>query len=231
MGKKISVKIIAASIILSLCILVSSCGERSGSHQNVIPLKTGNYWIYEGKYNGRPVTMKITESETHKRGTLTFALLKGFPGDMLSGEDWEPSSWGLLVTGDQHYYKFNFPKTDSVKKAFLDSRNVLTGLFTDSEIFMEALYDTGQTFGEAAQLTREDGSYYWRVTDKHAFDASSIRELKLIGPFDRFTITNKTLADDIMIDMVPGIGIVRYRYSHHGTPAELDLKLMEAGLR
>lgn len=187
--------------------------------------------MYEGKYNGKPVILKITESEMLKRGNLTFAFLKGFPVDILTGEDWEPSSWGLLVTGDQHYYKFNYPKTDSVKKAFLDKRNFLTGLFADSELFVEALHDTGQTFGEAGQLTREDGNYFWRVTDKNSFDASSIRELKSLGPFDRFTITYKTLADVIMIDIVPGIGMVRYRYSHHGTPGELDLKLTEAGLK
>jgi len=39
-------------------------------------------------------------------------------------------------------------------------------MVTDADLFLETLYDTGQTFGEAAQLTRDDGNYYWRVIAK-----------------------------------------------------------------
>jgi hypothetical protein len=230
MKRKSLMTIMPALMVLPACIIMSSCCK-SNTHLEIIPLKAGNYWVYKGNYSNRPVTLNISVTGMKKRGNLTFALLKGFPADILSGEDWEPSTWGLLVTGDQHYYRFNSPKTDSVSKAFSDSGNVLAGLFCDSELFMPALSDTGQTFGEASQLTRDDGNYFWKVTEKHAYDASSIKVLKLSGPFDRFTLAYKTLADEIIIDMVPGIGIVRYRYSHHGTPCELDIKLIEADVK
>ena len=214
-----------------LLLSIASCRDNRMNQKPLIPLAKGNYWIYKGNCNTRPVTLNIRVTELDKRGTLTFAMLKGFPTDILNGEDWEPSEWGLLVTGDQHYYKCISPKTDSVRKSFLDNNNILAGLFSDSELFMEALYDTGQTFGEAAQMTREDGNYCWRVTERHAYDASAIRGLKILGPFDRYTLAFKTLADDMTIDMVPRIGMVRYRYCHHGTTCELDIKLVEAGLK
>ncbi len=219
--------------ILTVILIMSMIACRDGrNHQKeIIPLKQSNCWVYKGNYNNKPVTLNIRVSEVKKRGSLTFATLKGFPTDILGGEDWEPSEWGLLVTADQHYYKFISPKTDSVRKSILDRNNILAGLFSDSELFLEELVDTGQTFGEASQMTREDLNYFWRVTDRHAFEASSIRGLKLLGPFDRFTVNYKTLADDMTIDVVPGIGIVRYRYSHHGTPGELDVKLVETNLK
>ena len=96
---------------------------------------------------------------------------------------------------------------------------------------MEALYDTGQIFGETDQLTRDDGNYIWKVTGKRAFEPTSIKGLKILGPFDCYTLIYKTVADETIMDLVPGIGIVRYRYSHHGTPAELDMKLVEAGIQ
>lgn len=230
MKRRALVKIVVTLMVLPVCIIMSSC-SRSGKHREMIPLKQGNCWVYKGNYNARPVTLNIRVTDLKQRGTLTFAMLKGFPTDILSGDDWEPSEWGLVVTADQHYFRFISPKTDTVRKLFPDNNNSLAGLFSDSELFMEALIDSGQTYGETAQLTRDDGNYFWRVSDKHAFDASSIRGLKLLGPFDTFTLTYKTVADAITMELVPGIGIVRYRYSHHGSPGDLDIKLIESDLK
>ena len=121
-------------------------------------------------------------------------------------------------------------RVDSIRNKLLDTTGVQSGLVTDADLFVTALYDTGQVFGEASQLTRNDGNYFWKVTGKKAWEASSIKGLTKTGPFDRFTLDFKTVADETTIDIVPGVGIVRYRYCHHGTPAELDMKLVEAGI-
>ncbi|MCX6287752.1 MAG: hypothetical protein NTY96_11615 [Bacteroidetes bacterium] len=197
----------------------------------MIPLQKGNFWKYRGSYNDKPVTCNIVVNDILKKGNLTFALMKGFPSDILGGEDWETTSWGLLAVGNEHYYKVSGPRIDSIRTIMLNEKSVQSCLVTDSDLFMEALNDTGQTFGEAAQLTRNDGNYFWRVTQKHAYEPSSIKGLKLMGPFDRFTLNYQTVADDITLDIVPGIGIVRYRYCHHGTPGELDMKLVDVGIQ
>jgi hypothetical protein len=36
-----------------------------------------------------------------------------------------------------------------------------------------------------------------------------------------------TLPDDQKIELSPGIGILTYRYHHHGTVADTDLRLVE----
>ncbi len=219
-------------LLLLGVIVTSSCNTGSKHDQALIPLQKGNFWKYSGSYNGKPVVFRITVDYVVKQGGMLFAVLKGFPSDILAGQDWEASDWGLLVVGDgQYYYKLTGARIDSVKNSLSDTEGIKASLVSDKDLFIEALYDTSQIFGEAAQITRADGNYFWKVTEKHAFEPSSIRGLKIHGPFDRFTLIYQTIADEITMDIVPGIGLVRYRYSHHGTPGELDLRLTEAGLK
>ena len=144
---------------------------------------------------------------------------------------WEASSWGLLVAGSEHYYRISGPRIDSVIKKMNIDGVVMTDMVTDADLFLETLYDTGQTFGEAAQLTRDDGNYYWRVIGKSAFDPSAIKGLRITGPFDQYTLSYRTQPDETLMDIVPGIGITRYRYTHHGTSEELDLRLTSSNIR
>ncbi|MEI7491799.1 MAG: hypothetical protein WCK92_10410 [Bacteroidota bacterium] len=219
-------------LLLLAVIVIASCNNGSKHNQALLPLHKGNFWKYRGSYNGKPVSFRITMQDVVKHGGMAFAVVNGFPTDILGGQDWEGTDWGLLVVGSgQYYYKVTGTRIDSIKGSLSYGKSIQSSLVSDADLFMEALYDTGQIFGEAAQLTRADGNYFWKVTEKHAFEPSSIRGLKIHGPFDRFTLKYQTIADDITMDVVPGIGIVRYRYCHHGTPGELDLKLTEAGLK
>ena len=221
---RIYLNLMAALLLLSF----PACRNHSALQTAMFPMKEGNYWSYHGKFNDMEGNLKIKVLLVRKEGNLTFALMKGFPTDIMDGEEWQPSSWGLLAVGNGHYYKVSGERTDSILKRLSNHEDALSGLVTDADLFIETLSDTGQIFGEAAQLTRNDGSYYWKVTEKHAYEPSSIQELNLRGTFDRYTLTYKTTGDDVSMDFVPGIGIVRYRCCHHGTLAELDMKLVEA---
>ena len=43
----------------------------------------------------------------------------------------------------------------------------------------------------------------------------------------QFLLSFRTRPDHTIIEFVPGIGITRYVYVHHGTVAEADVKLIE----
>jgi len=214
-----------------LLVSVTACKNEMSSEKAIFSLKEGNYWNFHGKYNNKTVFLRMEVLRVLTEGRLTFAVIKGFPTDVMEGEDWEPSVWGLLSVGNMHYYKVTGARTDSIDKWLSNKESIHSELVTDSDLFMESLYHTGQTFGEAGQLTRDDGNYFWSVTEKKACEPSSIRGLKLAGPFDQYTLSYRTIADETMIDVVPGIGIVRYRYLHHGTSEDLDMKLAEAGIK
>jgi hypothetical protein len=225
---------------LKICLLLpvvlllfsfGACKRDAAFHKSVFQLKEGNFWNYRGKFNEQAVELRMEVKQVKNHGKLTIAVIRGFLTDVMEGEDWEAKDWGLLVVGNEHYYKIAKKRADSIIRCLSDHGFIGAGMVTDADLFMEALYDTGQTFGEAAQLTRNDGNYFWRVVEKSAFEPTSIRGLKLMGPFNRYAITYKTVSDKITMDIVPEIGIVRYRYSHHGTPAELDMQLVEARLQ
>ena len=224
-------KLVLAVIAVLLVFSFEACRDRTRSNAVIFALKAGNYWEYSGKFNDKKVTCRIEVKQVVTQGRLTFALMRGFPADVMDGEDWEASVWGLLVVDGGHYYKVSGPRIDTIANEMLRKDVIHSGLVTDADLFLEALCDTGQIFGEASQLTRDDGNYFWKVTEKHAFEASSIKGLKISGNFDRYTIHYQTVADDVTMDVVPGIGIARYRYCHHGTPGELDLKLTEAMIK
>ncbi len=207
-----------------------ACKRDAAFHKPVFKLKEGNFWNYQGKFNGQAVELRMDVKQVKKEGMLTLAVIRGFPTDVMEGVDWDAMEWGLLVAGNEHYYKVAAKRADSIIRCLSDHGCTGEGIVTDADLFMEALCDTGQTFGEAVHLTRNDGNYCWRVVEKSAFEPTSIRGLKLMGPLDRFALTYKTVSDEVTMDVVPEIGIVRYRYSHHGSPAELDMKLTEAKL-
>lgn len=215
-------------LVILLLFPFAACKDNIKQSNAVIPLKEGNSWNYQGIYNGREVKLKIKVLLVRKEGNLTFALMKGFPTDLLEGEEWESSAWALLSVGNEYYYKVSGSAIDSINKSLLNNEIVHSGLVTDADLFMVALSDTGRIFGETAQLTRNDGNYYWKVTEKHAYEPSSIKNLNIKGTFDRYTLAFKSTDGDVTMDVVPGIGIVRYRYCHHGTPEELDMKLSDA---
>jgi hypothetical protein len=218
-------------IVLILLAELYSCQGRAPYNSPVFPLQNGNYWDFSGKYNQKTINFRIEVRNVVRKKSLTFALMRGFPTDVMTGDDWEASSWGLLIAGSEHYYRISGPRMDTVMKKMNTDGIALTEMVTDADLFLETLYDTGQTFGEAAQLTRDDGNYYWRVIGKSAFDPSAIKGLQLTGLFDQYTLSYRTQPDETLMDIVPGIGITRYRYIHHGTSEELDLRLTSLNIR
>lgn len=222
------IRIVLQPLLILLLFSFTACKDNTKQPNAIFPLKEGNSWNYQGKYNEWEVKLQIKVLLVKKEGNLAFALMKGFCTDPLEGEEWESSVWALLVVGNEYYYKVSGSRIDSINKCLLNNESVHSGLVTDADLFMVALSDTGRIFGEAAQLTRNDGNYYWKVSEKHAYEPSSIKSLNIKGTFDRFTLTFKAIDSDVTMDIVPGIGIVRYRYCHHGTPEELDMKLSDA---
>ena len=215
---------------ISLSFFISSCSDSSTYKKKLFLLTEGNFWNYHGSFNGKTLNVRMQVMKVMKDGEVTFALMKGFPSDVMEGENWEAGLWGLIAVNG-HYYRVTGSRVDSIRNKLLDTTGVHSGLVTDADLFMTALYDTGQVYGEASQLTRADGNYFWKVSERKAWEASSIKGLKVSGTFDRFTLNFRTVPDETIIEMVPGVGIVRYQYCHHGTPAELDMKLVEAEIK
>ncbi|MEI6172920.1 MAG: hypothetical protein WCR01_04160 [Bacteroidota bacterium] len=191
------------------------------------PLQEGTTWIYQGQCNNQLVKVEMEIKKVTRQGSLLFAEIQGYPSDPMDGSGWKTSTWGLLVVGNERYYRLEGKRLDSVRTRLADPGDNLAGLVEEQELMLQLPLQLGNSFGETFQLTRSDSNYYWQVTGKSIFDPSSIGIREMNKPIDQFTLRFSTLPDETLIDFVPGLGIGRYRYSHHGTPAETDMKLSE----
>jgi hypothetical protein len=82
---------------------------------------------------------------------------------------------------------------------------------------------------EEGDSPRDDDLYCWVVTR-----VGNMRLLNVAGVAPRHswpccTLTQYFGPDDCVLDLVPGIGITKYDYSHHGTIMEAHIRLREFG--
>jgi len=162
-----------------------------------------------------------------QRGTLTFFIMKGYPDDLLEGEDWESSHWGLLKVGNDRYYRIAEQGIDSIEKRISDPNDNLAGIVQEQSLLLQLPLNKDKMYGETFQLTRTDSLYCWCVKGSDNYDPSPLKIEGLKNTMVQFTLRYATIADETLIDFVPGLGITGYRYHHHGTPNEIAVKLME----
>ncbi len=72
---------------------------------------------------------------------------------------------------------------------------------------------------------REDTWYCWCVEQVHA-RGLSIGGFASRGPLKTYRLAYRTCPDHQLLDIVPGLGIVRYVYNHHGTVISTDARLI-----
>ena len=72
---------------------------------------------------------------------------------------------------------------------------------------------------------REDTWYCWCVERAQA-TGLSIGGFASRGPLKTYRLAYRTCPDHQLLDIVPGLGIVRFVYNHHGTVASSDVRLI-----
>jgi hypothetical protein len=89
--------------------------------------------------------------------------------------------------------------------------------------------DSGLVVGRAFGQDRDngdgrDGLYAWLVESETAI-ADRPPWLPLATEPTRWRLAYRTAPDHQLLDFVPGVGIARYVYAHHGTAASIDVRL------
>jgi hypothetical protein len=231
---------ILCSIVLGciICVFVLSAAIGNDDEEGY-PLSKGNFWVYKGKASWttegtkvveRIATIRMEVIDVIKRDHLLAAVMKGDFGDYAADKATDMTNHLILRVGATTYFDIDSERTSVILTKIKDPKVSLYGLLRDEE---EQMLDLplvlGKTYGNAVQLTRKDQYYCWLVTKAEDVDLSSIKALEPIGKKKQYTIRYFTLPGEVFMDFVPGIGITGYRYKHHGTVDEADLKLIEFG--
>jgi hypothetical protein len=164
-----------------------------------------------------------------KAGHLTVAVVKGAPGDYRAERPEDVTDHLIMRVGRATYYDLDGDRAKTILKRINDPKDHLGRLLgEEEEPSLDLPLLVGKVFGDPEQVTRIDLFYCWTVLKEEEVDLSTIKGLELLGKRKQFTLRYMTLPDEVFIDFVPGVGVTGYRFKHHGTVDEADLKLVEA---
>jgi hypothetical protein len=229
--------------VLVAVILASACSWKGAAQPpeetpEWFPLSKGTTWVYKGtrkwtqsgsgEVAEKPVTWKMQVLETLTRGQVTAALVKGYPADLAHFEEGKaPGDYLIVRVRPGKYYLVRQLRTEETLRRLRDQNDLLAGLVREDEIILDAPLAPGKIYGEADLITRQDKMYSWIVEEARPAELRGIKGIAPAGRKMEYEITHRTLPGHRIVDFVPGIGITRYVYGHHGTVSETDVKLVE----
>jgi len=200
------------------------------------PLAVGTYWIYEGTVVWTTVENEVKEKAiqwrmevvevvpaVHNNGVTAY-VLKGHPWDLVWYEEGvERSDYLIIRSGQSRFYYANV----DVLPRLSDRDDDLYDLVEDDMLFLDIPLVPQKKFCEAKYMTLHNGGYCWIVGEGSPVEPGDIRGLETFEELTEYGIWKGTQPDDIYMGFIPGVGISRYRYNHHGTISQVDVELVE----
>lgn len=197
------------------------------------PLKKNAYWVYQGqvkwtKMNSADVveeeiTWKMEVERVFQRNNVIGYELLGAPWDLAWYEAGKtPSEYGIIQSGGKYY---RVPVEVVIR--LMNEDDNLYGLVDENDIFLETPLVNGSKFCDTVSMTRPDNMYCWNVGEGKPFDASGIKGIDASEEYWEYPVVNATMPDVSIMAFIPGIGVSRYVYRHHGTVSEVDVHLIE----
>jgi hypothetical protein len=231
-------KTIVCFVCLLFLLLVAGFGQAAETEKSSFPLEKGNYWVYKGRIKWTPegtgqkvrskrLTWKMTVHDVLESSKCRIGLVTGFPNDVAWYEEGMTPQYSLLAEDDRcvywNDYKDKAKAIDAARAMQAGTEKAMSNL----KCIMEFPLVKGKKY-DADDPDRPDNMYAWYV------EAVDEVRLKIKGhksgkPRTRFHLIYRTLPNHIIMEFVPGVGITRYLYEHHGTVAFEDLYLVEYG--
>ncbi len=207
----------------------------------LFPFEKGRYWLYDGK-------VAYSEGEKVKEKKITgwrsevvavvegkgyrAALLKGSPADLAWYE--EGAGRGdvvIVVTGKGEFHEVRGGGDLPARFAALKPGAALAEDFIDQEtmLFRHPARE-GDRCGDPEAVGR--GPRYCWVVDSVAAGRLEpvVKGVPEDQEFERISLGYATSPDLTRVDVATGLGVVFYQYTHHGTRAECELRLVETGV-
>ena len=203
---------------------------------SLFPMEAGTYWIYKGRIEWTPVgkhqkvksktlTWQMTIHDVIESAECRVALVSGFPGDVAWYEEGMLPQYRLLAQDDKCVYLKSYQNRDEAVAA---AKAIEAGIQNCiSHCIMEFPLTKGKKY-DVVDENRSDTWYAWYVEkiDKVNLKVKGYANQR---PVKRFRLVYRTNPDHTIMEFVPGLGITRFLYQHHGTVAFEDLRLIEHG--
>jgi len=205
------------------------------------PLSAGNSWNYEGtvtifenetlKISEKKISITMSVQDEIKNGNLILFIIKGNPSDAsqvlfmphINNDNIKvPSSfYGYLVVSNKIFF-IDENRLDDVVKRMKEKNYNAYDILKQDDIEFEFPLFKGLRYGEVSQITRSDLRYFWYVNDKITFHESRGDNVSAVSEYQ---LVYNTSPDYDEIVFRPYLGIISYKYIHHGTKNEISLSL------
>ena len=202
----------------------------------MLPLVRGTSWVYRGriettvskKGSGHVIRRQVTHTmevrAVERDGRATVALLKGHPRDIPWSERRPPRGAYFLIQSSTGGVYLMREQGGSALEHWRE-----TGELPDRHaMVLDRPLRVGRTFGgEELASQRPDKWYQWHV---EAARCVRVRGVPGVDPERlrrEYRLAYRTNPADEIVYFVPGLGITRYVYRHHGTVADVDVRLVE----
>lgn len=235
--RRIFLKLLLCGLILTAVLSALAGSERIP--ESFFPIAEGTAWVYQGvvrwgRYGSddtreREVVWKMETGQVIRNGALVAAVLKGFPADLnwTTGNP-DPRDSLLVVNGGNHYYFVNPLHFRSALIRVQAELEPLKGLMTETDLLFQLPLTQGEKFCGADVIDRVENAsmFCWHVGPELPID---LRGVKGVSPGRRpsYDIHYLTVVDETEVQIVPGVGITRYEYHRHTSPADTILNLTE----
>src|SRR3990172_1508047 len=194
-------------------------------------LRPGWAWSYAGSAlwsSGRgahadsgAVSWTMTIVAARDAGSARIALVRGFVSQLAWYEPSTRPRFSLLACRGSQLFVLELPSDTAAQSAYARWSD---SLFQQAELLLDLPLHDGQLFGQ--NPPRDDALYGWAV--------SAVRPEALLRPprscgqsvVQRFELSYRSLPDHAVMEWQPGLGITRYTYGHHGTPAAAEVRLV-----
>jgi hypothetical protein len=224
-------------LFLSLFVLRLAGQTKPPETMEPFPMSVGTSWAYRGIVRWTHDVNKVSETKVDwkmeiqrlvRRGEYTGAVIRGFPGDL----DWSdghanPTDSLLVRFGQEKFYLISKERFASSLEMLENPNQSLQGLLSDGDIFLQLPLAQGKKYCDAENMARSDGHYCWIVESSESIDLADLSGGTIKGRGTSFRIRYVTNPDDLTYEFVPGVGVTRYEYHHHGTVADTELRLTE----
>ncbi len=224
-------KLIWFMLVFSMMLGASACGEVAEVIEDPYPMRIGQYWVYGGDVittdgTGMPVEWKMEVVDKIERGHVTGYLMLGHPADLAFYDENDPptrSEFTIVKVNDGRIYQGSKDLFTRLK----DLNDDLINLVTGTQLIYDFPLTNGKHFCESEQITRQGNSYCWIVTQEEIINLVDVIGVSSQKRYVSYSMLYSTLPDHIEKTFVPGIGLTKYAYVHHGSPSSVDVVLRE----
>jgi hypothetical protein len=217
---------------VALAAVVAGLG--TASQPCPIPLEQGTSWVYEGEVSWTLENSAIVKSAQmrwisevmksfHIAGTCA-ALVRGWPDELAWFEPGHAPGLTLLAMQGNRLLRFSVSTEQEARDTVATLGRDPDKVLGRGDLILDLPLARSKRWGGDPERT--DNDYCWFVEDERECPIQ-IKGFPATATCKSYTLVYRTRPDHEIVEFVPGLGIVRFVYEHHGTVASADMRLVE----